>query len=409
MSTPPASRIRRARAATGLLFLTNGALLANLIPRYPEIKAALDMTDSLFGLSVAAFPLGAMIFGVFAAGLIRRFGSGVIATLMTITLAVCLAATAFMPEVFLFALALLLAGGADAIADVSQNAHGLQVQDAYGRSILNSFHALWSLGAVVGGFMAAGVLFIELDLHVHLVGSAVCFIVVALIAWTMTLPPACPEGSPETAPGADARRQDLKRIQWAVLRNPNTMLMVGALVLLAMAEAVVEDSGNSWSALYMSVHLGAPSAVAAFGFTALVAGQLIGRATADRFVDRFGQRRVIRTGGIIISVGMGLAIAWPTVPLTIAGFAAAGFGSSALIPAAYNAADDIPGLRPGVGLTVVSWFMRLGFLIAPPFVGALSDMLSLRWALLVVPLAGLVTIVLARVLPGRHTAIQQRL
>lgn len=409
MSTPPASRIRRARAATGLLFLTNGALLANLIPRYPEIKAALDMTDSLFGLSVAAFPLGAMIFGVFAAGLIRQFGSGVIATLMTITLAICLAATAFMPEVFLFALALLLAGGADAIADVSQNAHGLQVQDAYGRSILNSFHALWSLGAVVGGVMAAGVLFIELDLHVHLVGSAVCFIVVALIAWTMTLQPACPESSLETAHGTDARRQDRKRIQWAALRNPNTMLMVGALVLLAMAEAVVEDSGNSWSALYMSVHLGAPSAVAAFGFTALVAGQLIGRATADRFVDRFGQRRVIRTGGIIITVGMGLAIAWPTVPLTIAGFAAAGFGSSALIPAAYNAADDIPGLRPGVGLTVVSWFMRLGFLIAPPVVGALSDMLSLRWALLVVPLAGLVTIGLARVLPGRHTPIQQRL
>lgn len=409
MRTPPASRIRRARAATGLLFLTNGALLANLIPRYPEIKAALGMTDSLFGLSVAAFPLGAMIFGVFAAGLIRRFGSGLIATLMTITLAVCLAATAVMPEVFFFALALLLAGGADAIADVSQNAHGLRVQEAYGRSILNSFHALWSFGAVLGGFMAAGVLFIELDLHIHLVGSAVCFILVALIAWTMTMPPAHPESSPERREGADARRQDLKRVQWAALRNPNTMLVVGALVLLAMAEAVVEDSGNSWSALYLSEHLGAPSAVAAFGFTALVAGQLIGRATADRFVDRFGQRRVIRTGGMIIALGMGLAIAWPTVPLTIAGFAAAGFGSSALIPAAYNAADDIPGLRPGVGLTVVSWFMRLGFLIAPPLVGALSDMLSLRWALLVVPLAGLVTMMLARVLPGRKTPGQQRL
>src|SRR5699024_5624155 len=386
MSSPPASRIRRARAATGLLFLTNGALLANLIPRYPEIKAALGMTDSLFGLSVAAFPLGAMIFGVFAAGLIRRFGAGMIATLMTITLAVCLAATAFMPEVFLFALALLLAGGADAIADVSQNAHGLQVQDAYGRSILNSFHALWSFGAVLGGSMAASVLFLKLNLHVHLVGSAVCFIVVALIAWTMTLPSTSAEDSPET----DIRRQDLKRIQWAVLWNPNTMLMVGALVLLAMAEAVVEDSGNSWSALYISVHLGAPSSIAAFGFTALVAGQLMGRATADRFVDHFGQRRVIRTGGIIMTVGMGLAIAWPTVPLTIAGFAAAGFGSSALIPAAYNAADDIPGLRPGVGLTVISWFMRLGFLAAPPVVGAVSDMLSLRWALLVVPLAGMV-------------------
>lgn len=409
MSTRPAPKFRRARAATGLLFLTNGALLANLIPRYPEIKASLGMTDSLFGLSVAAFPLGAMIFGVFAAGLIRRFGAGSIATLMTVILAICLAATAFMPEVFLFALALLLAGGADAIADVSQNAHGLRVQDAYGRSVLNSFHALWSFGAVLGGLMAAGVLSIGLDLQVHQVGSAACFIVVALIAWTMTLPPAHPEGLPQASHGAETRRQDVKRMQWAVLRNPRTIFMVDALVLLAMAESVVEDSGNSWSALYLSAHLGAPSAVAAFGFTALVAGQLLGRATADRFVDRFGQRCVIRTGGIIIAAGMGGAIAWPTVPLTIAGFAAAGLGSSALIPAAYNAADNIPGLRPGVGLTVVSWFMRLGFLLTPPLVGALSDMLSLRWALLVVPLAGILTMLLARMLPGRDVTIQQRL
>jgi len=54
-----------------------------------------------------------------------------------------------------------------------------------------------------------------------------------------------------------------------------------------------------------------------------------------------------------------------------------------------------------VGLTVVSWLMRLGFLLTPPMIGALSDMLSLRWALIVVPVAGAITVVLARVLPGR--------
>ncbi len=412
MGAPPAQKIRRARAATGLLFLTNGALLANLIPRYPEIKSSLAMSDSLFGLSVAAFPLGAMIFGVFAAGLVRRFGSGLIATCMTIALAVSLAATAFMPEVILFALALLTAGGADAIADVSQNAHGLRVQDAYGRSILNSFHALWSLGAVLGGLMAAGALLLQLDLQVHLVGSAVCFSIVALIAWTMTLPAENPEQQtdPETTvQGAGSQRRALKRAQWQALRLPSTLLVVGALVLLAMAEAAVEDAGNSWSALYLSVHLGAPSSVAALGFTAMVAGQLVGRATADGFVDRFGQRRVIRTGGTIIAVGMGMAIAWPTVPLTIAGFAAAGLGAAALIPAVYSTADEIPGLRPGVGLTVVSWFMRLGFLLTPPLVGALSDRFSLRWALLVIPCAGVLTILLARILPGDGMSKQKRL
>src|SRR5690625_661550 len=111
MSARPAIRIRRARVATGLLFLTNGALLANLIPRYPEIKTALGMSDSLFGLSVAAFPLGVMLFGVLAAGIIHRFGSGRIAALSTLVVELFLTLTVFMSDVHWFALALLIAGG----------------------------------------------------------------------------------------------------------------------------------------------------------------------------------------------------------------------------------------------------------------------------------------------------------
>jgi MFS family permease len=115
-------------------------------------------------------------------------------------------------------------------------------------------------------------------------------------------------------------------------------------------------------------------------------------------VDRFGQRAVARLGGAIVLVGMGLALAFPTVPGTIAGFAAAGFGVATLVPAAMHAADELPGLRAGTGLTIVSWLMRLGFLCSPPLVGLVADVVSLRVALLVVPLAGLVTVLAAGVL-----------
>lgn len=406
MRPVPVPQLRRARVATGLLFLSNGALFANLIPRYPEIKASLAMTDSLFGLAVAALPLGSILFGLFAARLIRTFGSGFVAVFMSLILAGSFALTAFAPAIIFFSLALLIAGGADAIADVSQNAHGLDVQEAYGRSVLNSFHALWSLGAVVGGLMAAGALLIDLKLTIHLTVSAGIFSVISLIAWSMTLPAKVTRHSNGLGQGSasrDAKRTELERGQRIALRSPATLVVLGALVLMAMTGAVVEDAGNSWAALYLSTSLDTTNAIAAFGFTSLVVGQLVGRAAADGFIDRFGQRRVIRTGGLIIAGGMGMAIAIPTVSTTIAGFALAGLGAASLLPAAYNRADDIPGLRPGVGLTVVSWLMRLGFLLTPPMIGALSDMLSLRWALMVVPVAGAVTVLLARVLPGRST------
>ena len=63
-----------------------------------------------------------------------------------------------------------------------------------------------------------------------------------------------------------------------------------------------------------------------------------------------------------------------------------------------HAADELPGLRAGTGLTVLTWLMRVGFLMSPIVVGAIADAASLRVGLLTVPVAGLAAMLLARVL-----------
>jgi hypothetical protein len=90
------------------------------------------------------------------------------------------------------------------------------------------------------------------------------------------------------------------------------------------------------------------------------------------------------------------------VPATIAGFAAAGLGVATVVPAAMRAADELPGLRPGTGLTIVTWLMRAGFLGAPLLVGVVADATSLRVGLLIVPVAGVLLVLLARVLSARE-------
>ena len=120
-----------------------------------------------YGLLVVAFPLGAILVGALPARAIRRFGSGRVAALGTVLLSVCLAAagagaglgagTGLGAGVFLAAM--FLGGALDAHVDTAQNAQGMEVQRARGRSVINSLHALWSLGAVVGGWGAVIVLF----------------------------------------------------------------------------------------------------------------------------------------------------------------------------------------------------------------------------------------------------------
>lgn len=385
--------LHRARGAVAALFLTNGALLANLLPRYPEIKAELALANSTYGLVLAAFPAGAIMAGLGAGALVRRFGSARVAVAGTLLTALGLLAAAWSPAALALALALLVAGACDAITDVAQNAHGLRVQRSYRRSIINSFHAVWSIGAVLGGSMSAVAIALDVPLPLHLAVSGLIFATIALLALRFTLPGLDPVGA--DAPGADPSAG-------AVLATRGrTTFLLFALVVIAIGGTLVEDAGNSWATLFLARDLGAPAALAATGYIALVGSQFVGRMFGDGMVDRFGQRTVARVGGAIIAVGMGTALAVPSVPGMIAGFALAGFGSATLVPAAMQEADELPGLRQGTGLTIVSWLMRLGFLASPPLVGLIADATSLRLGLLVVPLAGLAVIALSGVLSAR--------
>ncbi|MET0698263.1 MAG: MFS transporter [Mycobacterium sp.] len=383
---------RRARIAVAALFLTNGAIFANMLPRYPEIKADLALSNTAFGLCVAAFPAGALLSGLTAGAVIRRFTSARVAVACSVTIATFTLVAVAAPTPVAFAVALFIAGAADSVTDVAQNAHGLRVQNNYGRSIINSLHAVWSVGAILGGLMGAAAIALGVTRTVQLGTSGLLFSLVCVISYRFLLrgPDHDEPDRPNTA--ADGRTG-------AALA---AYAMVAALTILGVAGAAIEDAGSSWATIYLRDSLDAPAVLAAFGYIALVGFMFIGRLSGDRLVDRFGVRAVVAVGGAVTTAGMGVALAYPTVAGTIAGFAAAGLGAATVVPAAMQAADNIPGLRPGTGLTLVSWLMRVGFLLSPPLVGAVADATSLRVGLLIVPIAGVTIMVFALVLTGRR-------
>jgi MFS family permease len=382
--------LRQARFAVAALFLTNGALFANLLPRYPEIKTDLQLSNAVYGAAIAAFSGGALVAGLTAGALIRRFHSSRVAVAGTIGIGVFVVVAGLATSPVVLAAALFVAGASDAVTDVAQNAHGLRVQRNYGRSIINSFHAVWAVGAILGGLMGAAAIALNIPRTTHLAVAAAVFSAVVLFAY------------PYLLRGAD--HDDHPSARTAGLAGAGTAVYATlvALVVIAIAGATVEDGGSSWATLYLRDSLGAPGPVAAFGYVALVGFMFVGRLIGDRLVDRFGERAVARAGGFIAAAGMGAALAFPSVPGTIAGFAAAGLGVATLIPAAMHGADQLPGMRPGTGLTAVTWLMRTGFFGAPLVVGVIADATSLRVGLLSVPVAGLVVMALAGALSAQR-------
>ena len=203
----------------GVLFLSNGTLFAGLLPRYPEIKAQLALSNTAFGLSVAAFAAGALMSGLTAGALIRRFGSARVAVATSVLVALCTFAAGVAPTPVAFGGALFAAGLADAITDVAQNAHGLRVQRNYGRSIINSLHAVWSAGAVLGGLIGAGAIAVGVSRGTQLAATGALFVVACLVGYRFLLP------------GPDERARPRSAVAGAG-PTARTWLVIGLLALL---------------------------------------------------------------------------------------------------------------------------------------------------------------------------------
>lgn len=431
-------RLRRARLGAALLFLVNGAVFANLLPRLPQIKDAFELSNSVYGFVVIAFPLGSLLAGTAPAPIMRRWGSGRTAVMGSVAIALMILLAGVSGGIgggllvlLAYIVPLMLAGMLDAITDTAQNAQALDVQRAMGRSILNSMHALWSLGSVIGGLMGTAALALQVPLAMHLTVSGILFSAVAVFAGTRVLTmeevarvrplaessaqqdalsadgpePAqdLPGLSEQDAPGvAAAAHEPSSGAASAATASPGSagparraVLMLLLISVVSITGVMVEDLGQNWSALYLSQVLEASATMAGLGLVALMCAQFIGRLLGDRMVDRLGHMTMARLGAGGIAAGLGLVVAAPAPAAAVAGFFLAGLGSATLVPSAYHAADLVPGLRPGSGLAVVSWLMRGAFLSLSPFVGVVSDALGLRLAFLVIPVAAVLAVLAA--------------
>jgi MFS family permease len=250
--------------------------------------------------------------------------------------------------------------------DVTMNAHGVAVERRYGRSILASFHAAFSIGGLAGGALGALSAAVDLDVRAQLALVAVASAAIGL-TWSRRFL------------GADA--DAIGHAEPVFVRPPRRLLALG---LLAFACLLIEGASADWSAVYLRDELGTTAAIAAIGFTSFSITMTLGRVFGDRLVDRFGPEAVVRAGGSLAAVGFGLALVAAAPVPAIAGFACLGAGMSGVVPIVFRAAGHVPGMSAGVGLAAVSSTGYLGFLVGPPTIGGLAELTGLPTALAVI-------------------------
>lgn len=388
-------------------FVANGLGGPSFLARLPERQSDLGLSDASLGLTLVGMAVGAMAASPVAGGLVSRLGSRPVLVVAAGGLGASLWTVGAAPNAPALFAALTVVGATDAVMDISMNANGAAYESRSGRSVMHGLHGTWSLGALAAAGVAAAsaAAGVPLTAHLALVGAVIAGSVLvtrrglvggdadhtrvtgdhdAVDQARVPANAGAPDSTPE--PAAASRR------------------LIRPIVVLAAATvggAIIEGAPSDWSAIQLE-RMGVAPGVSALGFAAFMAGMVGGRFAGDRLTDRFGGALVLRGGTALVAAGlvMGIAVNHPAafaIGLTLAGLGASGF-----FPLAFSAAARTEGVSPGSGAAAVSLAARLGFMVEPVIVGAVAELLSLRWAFGLVAIVALVLAAAApRIVPGR--------
>ncbi|MCK3778379.1 MFS transporter [Ensifer sesbaniae] len=366
----------RNRLAVSLLFLMNGFVTGSWAPKIPEFKDRLGISESVLGLLILMFGIGSLVLMPIAGGYIARVGSQKVVKVTAIILSPLLLLLTLVPNVWMAAIGMFVLGGFVGAMDVAMNANAVEVEKSMRRAIMSSCHAYWSLGGLIGagigGFLMAhfGVL-----PHVFVV-TLICLTLIA-IAWPMIL-----ADKPHPAAAKEKLRLPMTPLPW----------LIGIMALFSM---VPEGTVLDWGALYLRNELGASVELSGFGFAAFSATMATMRFAGDLVRDRFGAKRTLRICTVTALIGMILAGMAPNAYIAILGFAIAGIGISNMVPIAFSAAGNMPGLQPGIGLSVATFMGYSGMLFAPSVIGFVAEHTGFAIVFTSVPLLFIVVLLLS--------------
>ncbi|OLT52473.1 hypothetical protein BJF88_13565 [Cellulosimicrobium sp. CUA-896] len=328
-----AQHLRRTRSAVTAAYAVQGAGFAVVLTSIPGYEDRLGIGDDVVTLVVLGVCVCAGLGSALSGAVSARRGSRAVVVGGLLLAALGIAGAGAAPTWPPFFVALAAYGVALGSVDAAMNMQGIEVERAYGRSLLASFYAGNAAGGVVGALVVSGAVLVGLSqpLALPAVGLLVAGAAVPLAPRLVASRGPVPDGARSAAAGASAVPGHGVRVA------AGTVAVLG----LAMVAFPVADSAiSSWSAVFLRDVLLTSPAVAPLGYAAYQAALIVSRLTGDRLVERLGRVRVVRVGGALGALGFLAVAAAPAWPVAVLGLAATGLGLGVVAPLAFSAAGD---------------------------------------------------------------------
>ncbi len=383
---PGTPALIRKRVAIGCSFFIQGLIFATWCARIPDIKVQLGLNEAQLGAVLLMLPLGQFLMMVPNGFLVKHFGSRAMLIVAGFIYPVILGILGFATHILFLGGALFVAGAVANLSNTAVNTQAVMLEHYYRRSIITLFHGMWS----VAGLVAVGV---TLLFGYFGVSATMHFIGVGIFTWLLLSfsagalmryeRPLSAERS-ERPKGCLGGWQMTPYILWLGIASFGCMACEGAIY--------------DWSGVYFRDVVGVNEAQQSFGYFGYLCTMVAGRFVADRIVNRIGVSKVLYGSGLCISGGLALSLlcagsgSLPALVVAVLGFALVGCGTSAVVPMCCGLAGKCRTLPPSIAIAEISTIGFFGFLVAPPLIGYVAHLSSLRVSFAMMAVVGLLVI-----------------
>lgn len=366
----------RARNAVWASFFFLGLAGMAWVPRIPEIKDALQLSDGEFGLLLLASTLGAIPGAQLSGRVVHMYSSQIVIRISGVLLPVGVFIMGYASTVEVLAIGLIIMGFSVPFMDVALNGQAVEIERHTQGRWMSSFHGLWSIGAFTTTLFGGAVSHLLTPReNLYLLSTLTFFSYFFVTHFLLT-------------PDIDGHLGDpqMKTESKVPLFGKESMVL-WALGIGLIASLIPEGGAFDWSGILLKDHMGIGKGLTASAATSFALAMIVSRLLGDRFFEKWGHVKTVKYGGIFggTTWGLSLLIGIPlsdnsqTLGLVIVslGFAAAGFGVGPFFPAFYLAAASIPGVAPSVGLARVGLIAFAAYFAGPTLMGAIAETSSL--------------------------------
>lgn len=385
-----APTLRHARAAVFALFASFGIVLSTWAVHLPALKQSVGMSNAVTGTVLLILGIGSLAGMQISGVAISRWGTERVAVMAGVALAVSIMVPLAATTIGQAAVGAFVLGASAGCADVGMNAAAVDVERDYGRPIMAAFHAVFSIGTVIGSLLGSAGFALQLTtLTTTSTIASICLVTVGAAFTGFRGYRARRELDSEEIPALPAQVDRRLRLR---------VLLLGMLAFLLLLS---EGSAMDWSSLHAREHLGASAPSAALAIGSFVVAMTVARFAADRVAQAVGPVWVLRGGAILAAAGILAVIMAPNLPVALAGWAWFGLGLAGGLPQVLTAAGNLGGgsARTLSRVVGVGYVAILG---GPALIGWLVQLVSWQGAFLVPLCSVVICAAAARLVAPKH-------